>query len=71
MKKTEKGVTLLSLVITIIVLIILAGVVVNVSLTDSPTIKSIKDMENSYYNHQIDTEEKVNDMVNGWEDIIL
>lgn len=71
MKKTEKGVTLLSLVITIIVLIILAGVVVNVSLTDSPTIESIKDMENSYYNHQIDTKEKVNDMVNGWEDIIL
>jgi type II secretory pathway pseudopilin PulG len=71
MKKTEKGVTLLSLVITIIVMIILAGVVVNVSLTDSPTVESIKKMENSYYNQQTDTEEEVNDMVNGWEDIIL
>lgn len=71
MKKKENGVTLLSLVITIIVLLILAGVVVNVSFINSPTVDSIKKMENSYYNQQTSAEEKVNDMVNGWEDIIL
>ena len=71
MKKKENGVTLLSLVITIIVLLILAGVVVNVSFINSPTVDSIKKMENSYYNQQTSAEENVNDMVNGWEDIIL
>lgn len=71
MKKSEKGITLVSLVVTIVVLLILASVLVRVSVSNNPVVEEVYNIENEYYEQKRDTEEKVNNMVNGWEDIIL
>lgn len=71
MKKRENGITLLSLVITVVVLALLATVLVNASISYSPTIETLNQMQDSYYEKQTQTEDKINRMVNGWENIIL
>lgn len=71
MKKSEKGITLISLVITIVVLSLLASALVSASIDNSPVIEALNQMQDSYYEKQTQTEDKVNKMVNGWEDIIL
>lgn len=71
MNKSEKGITLVSLVVTIVVLLILASVLVRVSVSNNPVVEEVYNIENEYYEQKRDTEEKVNNMVNGWEDIIL
>jgi len=71
MKKDEKGITLLSLVITIIVLSILASVLVSISITENPLIDEIQASRNYYNEQKEQTETRVNSMVQGWEDVIL
>lgn len=71
MKKNEKGITLFSLVITIVVLALLAAVLVNASIDNSPAMELLNAIRDDYYEEQTQTEEKVNRMVNGWENIIL
>lgn len=71
MKKNEKGITLFSLVITIVVLALLAAVLVNASIDNSPAMEALNAIRDDYYEEQTQTEEKVNRMVNGWENIIL
>ena len=71
MRKEEKGITLVSLVVTIVVLLILASVLLRVSVGNNPVVEEVYNIENQYYEEKRDTEEKVNNMVNGWEDIIL
>lgn len=71
MKKNEKGITLLSLVITIIVLSVLASILVSISITENPLIDEIQASRNYYNEQKEQTETKVNSMVQGWEDVIL
>ena len=71
MKKGESGITLISLVITIVVLFILAAVLVDASLQVAPSTEALNNLRNDFQNEQIETEEKINEMTNGWEDIIL
>ena len=71
MKKSENGITLISLVITIVVLSLLASVLVSDSIDNSPAIETLNQMQDSYYEEQTKTEERINEMTDGWEDIIL
>ena len=48
MKKAIKGITLLSLVVTIIVLLILAGVAINFSIGDGGILKRAEDAATKY-----------------------
>lgn len=69
--KNEQGITLLSLVVTVIILSILASVLVSASIKDNPAMDSSNTLKEFYYNEQTKTEERINSMTNGWEDIIL
>lgn len=71
MKKNEKGITLLSLVITIIILSVLASILVSISITENPLIDEIQASRNYYNEQKEQTETRVNSMVQGWEDVIL
>ena len=71
MKKGESGITLISLVITIVVLFILAAVLVHASLQVAPSTEALNNLRNDFQNEQTETEEKINEMTNGWEDVIL
>ena len=70
MKTNENGITLLSLVITVVVLGILASLLVDLSLKDNDTINVVKDGEEAYYEQKEQTENRIHDMTNGWEDIL-
>lgn len=70
MKANENGITLLSLVITVVVLGILASVLVDLSIKDNDTINVVKDGEKVYYEQKEQTENRILDMTNGWEDIL-
>ncbi len=70
MKTNENGITLLSLVITVIVLGILASVLVNLSLQDSGTLDVMNNAKDTYYNQKEYTENRIQDMTNGWEDVL-
>ena len=71
MKKGESGITLISLVITIVVLFILAAVLVDASLQVAPSTEALNNLRNDFQNEQTETEEKINEMTNGWEDVLL
>ena len=71
MKYSEKGITLISLVVTIVVLSILTSVLVRASVEGNPVLEEVKGIENDYYKEKENTEEKVNSMVTGWENVIL
>lgn len=70
MKTNENGITLLSLVITVIVLAFLASVLINFSLRGSDTIDVMQDAQDSYYDQKEYTQNRIEDMANGWEDIL-
>ena len=70
MKKNEKGITLLSLVVTVIVLSILASILVNVSIVGNPLLKEVNGARNDYNEQKEQIETKINSMTNGWENII-
>lgn len=70
MKTNENGITLLSLVITVIVLGILASVLVDLSLRNNDTVNVVKDGEEVYYNQKEQVQTRINDMTNGWEDVL-
>lgn len=72
--KQQKGITLIALVITIVVLIILAGVAISLTLTDNGIFNRAKQGRDMYSNaagkesdeiNQVDT--LVNDLVNGMD----
>lgn len=62
MLKTQKGITLIALVITIIVLLILAGVAISLTIGENGIFKTTQNAVNSYKNaadkeqHQMDVE---------------
>ena len=70
MKKNEKGITLLSLVITIIVLSILSSILVSTSIVGNPLLEEVKGAGNDYFDQKEQTETRVNSMTKGWENII-
>ena len=70
MKTNESGITLLSLVITVIVLAILASVLVNLSLQDNGTIDVMKQAQNKLSDQKNYTENRIQDMNNGWANLL-
>ncbi len=70
MKSNENGITLVSLVVTVVVLAILAGVLINISIDDGNTIETMNEMRNSYYTQEKQTQNKINEMTNGWEEVL-
>ena len=66
----ENGITLISLVITIVLLSFLASILVDLSLQDNGMINSMHSVENSYYDQKDLTQNRIDDMTNGWEDIL-
>ena len=70
MRTNENGITLLSLVITVVVLGVLASVLVDLSLRDNDAINVVKKGEEKYYEQKEQTENRILDMTNGWEEIL-
>ncbi len=70
MNTNEKGITLISLVITVVVLSILAGLLIETSLDDNGAVEIMNQVQNSYYTQQEQTQTRVNEMTNGWEDVL-
>ena len=67
--KYEKGITLISLVVTIIVIIILTGVSINLTLGENGIIKKAKQASQMYNNAQKDEQELLNNIyIEAFED---
>ena len=58
----NKGITLISLVITIILLIILTAIVINVSLNENGLFNKAKYAKQKYLNEQVEEEKKLNQL---------
>ena len=65
--KQEKGITLIALVITIVVLLILAGVSISLVLNNNGVISKAKDAKNQYAKAQTNEEKQLNE-VSDWID---
>lgn len=70
MRKSENGITLVSLVVTIVVLSVLIGLLMKVSIGESPVIEEVKNIQNTYYIEKQETEQTVQELTSDWEDII-
>ena len=66
----ENGITLISLVVMIVILSILATALVNLSLQDNGMINTMHSIENSYDNQKKQTQNRIDDMTDGWEEIL-
>ena len=66
-KKQEKGITLIALVVTIVVLLILAGVSISLVLNNNGVISKAKDAKNQYAEAQTNDEKQLNE-VSDWID---
>ena len=69
-RREEKGITLVALVVTIIVLIILAGVTLNIVLDQNGIINKTKEAAEEYENAQREEQEKLNDLLEEIESAI-
>ena len=65
--KQEKGITLIALVVTIVVLLILAGVSISLVLNNNGVISKAKDAKNQYAEAQTNDEKQLNEVVD-WID---
>ena len=65
--KQEKGITLIALVVTIVVLLILAGVSISLVLSNNGVISKSKDAKNQYAGAQVNDEKQLNE-VSDWID---
>ena len=65
--KQEKGITLIALVVTIVVLLILAGVSISLVLNNNGVISKAKDAKNQYAEAQTNDERQLNE-VSDWID---
>lgn len=65
--KQEKGITLIALVVTIVVLLILAGVSINLVLNNNGIISKAKDAKNQYAEAQTNEEKQLNEVAD-WID---
>ena len=64
MFKKEKGITLIALVVTIIILLILAGVTLSLALQDNGLFQKTRDAANRFSDAQINETEIVNTLEN-------
>lgn len=67
MFKNQKGITLISLVITIIILLILAGVSLNLVLGENGLIRRSQEAKEAYTQSQSEEAEQLNE-VESWMD---
>ena len=67
----EKGITLIALVVTIIILLILAGVTLNIALSDNGLLKKAKEGVDKYEKAQKDEEKAIEDIANEMEKITI
>ena len=65
--KQEKGITLIALVVTIVVLLILAGVSISLVLNNNGVISKAKDAKNQYTEAQTNDEKQLNE-ISDWID---
>ena len=69
-KKQENGITLVALVVTIVVLLILAGISLNLVLGQNGIISRAQDARNQTVEGQVNTEKAVNALTDEMEDLI-
>ena len=70
LKKQVKGITLVALVVTIIVLLILAGVAISFTLGDDGIFRRASDASKIYENAQRNEEESLKEVSNYIDDIL-
>ena len=67
--KQEKGITLIALVVTIVVLLILAGVSISLVLNNNGVISRAKEAKNQYAEAQTNVEKQLNELANGIDEM--
>lgn len=64
----QKGVTLIALIVTIAILIVLAGVGLNAAFKKDGMLKSAQNFSNNVQQNQIQKDEEANELIEGAED---
>ena len=67
--KQAKGITLIALVVTIVVLLILAGVSISLVLNNNGVISRAKEAKNQYAEEQTNVEKQLNELANGIDEM--
>lgn len=67
--KQAKGITLIALVVTIVVLLILAGVSISLVLNNNGVISRAKEAKNRYAEAQTNVEKQLNELANGIDEM--
>ena len=67
--KQEKGITLIALVVTIVVLLILAGVSLSLVIGNDGIMKRAKEAKNRYAEAQTNDEKQLNELANGIDEM--
>ena len=67
--KQEKGITLIALVVTIVVLLILAGVSLSLVIGNDGIMKRAKEAKNRYAEEQTNDEKQLNELANGIDEM--
>ena len=61
-RNSKNGITLIALVITIVILVIISGVVINATLGDNGLLAKVQEARDLYLNAQLDEELKLNEL---------
>ncbi|MFQ8988697.1 MAG: BspA family leucine-rich repeat surface protein [Intestinibacter sp.] len=69
-KYTEKGITLIALVVTIIILLILAGITINMLLGENGIIRTAQEAKNTWENAIINDQENLNSLIAELDEIL-
>ena len=70
MEKNERGITLLTLAITILIIIILAGVTINATLGDNGLLKQAQDAKDMAESTTSETEQKMDEVLHEYQNIM-
>ena len=68
--RTEQGITLIALVVTIVILLILAGITINMLLGDNGIIKTAQEAKNTWDGAVANEQESIQNLVNELNEII-
>ena len=60
--KQENGITLIALIVTIVIMLILAGVTIKLALDDNGVIENAKEAKDQYEQAQVDADNELNDI---------
>lgn len=69
--KKEKGITLVALIVTVVILIILAGVSLNLAFSDNGLIKKAEYAVNKSENSDENTQKKLNETKEWLEQVMI